>query len=86
MHIATHLLKFFVIIVDTNILVHQTCSCVSPLQCIGHEDKGVTYVLGDMDLFWIHEEDLTGKYVDWAKKKFHEPSGTHGLKATEVCV
>ena len=73
-------------ILDTNILVHQTCSCVSPLQCICSGGSGVTYVLGDMDLFCVQGETLTGKYLKWAKQKFTEPAGTRGLKPTEVCL
>ena len=67
-------------------MVHQTCSCVSPLQCVCSGGSGVTYVLGDMDLFCVQGETLSGKYLDWAKEKFNEPAGTHGLKATEVCL
>ena len=73
-------------ILDTNILVHQTCSCVSPLQCVCPGGSGVTYVLGDMDLFCVQGETLTGKYLDWANEKFNEPAGTHGFKPAEVCV
>ena len=43
-------------------------------------------MLGDMDLFCIQGETLTGKYLDWANEKFNEPAGTHGLKPTEVCL
>ena len=38
-----------------------------------------------MDLFCVQGETLTGKYLNWAKEKFTEPAGTHGLKPTEVC-
>ena len=74
------------ILLDTNILVHQTCSCISPLQCTCLGGSGVTYVLSDMDLFCVQGETLTGKYLKWAKEKFNEPAGTKGLKATEVCL
>ena len=73
------------ILLDTNILVQQTCSCVSPLQCVCPGGSGVTYVLGDMDLFCVQGKTLTGKYLKWAKEKFTEPAGTRGLKPTEVC-
>ena len=66
--------------------MHQTCSCVSPLQCVCPGGSGVTYVLGDMDLFCVQGETLTGKYLNWAKEKFTEPAGTRGLKPTEVCL
>ena len=66
--------------------MHQTCSCVNPLQCVCPGDSGVTYVLGDMDLFCLQGETLTGKYLDWADEKFNEPAGTHGLKPAEVCL
>ncbi|XP_065897018.1 uncharacterized protein [Dysidea avara] len=69
---------------DTNILVHQTCSCTSPLLCACPGDLGVTYVLGDMDLLCIHGKHLSGKYVKWAKAKCCDPSGTPGMKATEL--
>ena len=46
----------------------------------------MTYVLGDMDLFCLQGETLTGKYLDWADEKFNEPAGTHGLKPAEVCL
>ena len=75
---------YMYIILDTNILVHQTCSCISPLQCSCPGDGGVTYVIGDMDLFCVQGKALSGKYLNWAKQKFTEPSGTRGLKATEV--
>ena len=71
---------------DSNILVHQTCSCDSPIQCVCPGGDGVIYVLGDMDLFCVQGETLSDKYLKWAKEKFTEPSGTKGLKATEVCI
>ena len=42
-------------------------------------------MLGDMDLLCIHGKHLSGKYVKWAKAKCCDPSGTPGMKATEVC-
>ena len=72
------------VFLDTNILVHQTCSCDNPLLCACPGGGGVTYVLGDMDLFCVQGEALSGKYLNWAKQKFTEPAGTPGLKATEV--
>ena len=78
-------LHMYVLFLDTNILVHQTCSCITPLQCVCPGDSGVTYVLGDMDLFCVQGEALSGKYLKWAKEKFTEPVGTRGLKPTEVC-
>ena len=69
---------------DRNILIHQTCSCTSPLLCTCPYGGGVKYVLGDMDLFCVDGERLSGKYVDWAKAKCNEPAGTVGMKATEV--
>ena len=67
--------------------MHQTCICESPLVCTcgPGDNKGVTYVLGDMDLFCIDGENLSGEYVRWARAKFTEPSGTRDMKATEVC-
>jgi len=41
-------------------------------------------VLGDMDLFCVHGESVSGKYVEWARAKQTEPAGTAGMKATEV--
>jgi len=41
-------------------------------------------VLGDMDLFCVLGESVSGKYVEWAQAKHHEPAGTIGMKATEV--
>ena len=79
-------LHVYVLFLDTNILVHQTCSCVSPLQCVCPGGNGVTYVLGDMDLFCVQGKTLSGKYLKWAKEKFTEPAGTQGLKPTEVCI
>ena len=69
---------------DKNILVHQTCSCESPFLCSCPFGGRVTYVLGDMGLFWIDSEQLSGSYVEWAKAKCDEPAGTSGMKAPEV--
>ena len=44
----------------------------------------MTYVLGDMGLFWKEGERLSGHYVEWAKAKRNEPAGTAGMKAPEV--
>ena len=83
-YISIKLISICNVFLDTNILVNQTCSCVSPLQCVCPGDSGVTYVLVDMDLFCLQGEKLTGKYLDWADEKFNEPAGTHGLKPAEV--
>ena len=80
------LLVLFNVFLDTNILIHQTCSCVSPLLCVCSGDSGVTYALGDMDLCCVQGDTLSDNYLDWAKEKFNEPAGTHGLKAAEVCL
>lgn len=69
---------------DKNILVHQTCSCERPLLCSCPFGGRVTYVLGDMGLFWIDSEKHSGNYVDWAKAKQREPAGTARMKAPEV--
>lgn len=69
---------------DKNILVHQECACDSPLLCSCPYGGRVTYVLGDMGLFWIDKQQLSGKYVDWAKAKYSEPAGTDRMKASEV--
>ena len=41
-------------------------------------------MLGDMDLFFVQGESMSGKYVELAQAKHHEPAGTVGMKATEV--
>ena len=75
----------FLILIDGNILVHQKCPCKSPIRCKCPSGKGVEYVLGDMGLFWNEGGDLSDSYMEWAKQKSDEPSGTIGMKATEVC-
>ncbi|XP_065896970.1 uncharacterized protein [Dysidea avara] len=69
---------------DRNILVHQTCPCLSPIRCKCPESGGVKYVLGDMGLFWDDKGHLSSKYMEWAKQKSDEPAGTAGMKATEL--
>ena len=64
--------------------MHQTCSCKAPLLCSCPHGGRVTYLLGDMGLFWTEGERLSGKYVEWAKAKHFEPAGTAGMKAPEV--
>ena len=64
--------------------MHQTCSCEKPLLCSCPFGGRVTYVLGDMGLFWIEGKQLSGRYVEWAKAKRSEPAGTAGMKAPEV--
>ena len=43
-------------------------------------------MLGDMDLFCVHGESVSRKYVEWARAKHTEPAGTAGMKATEVSI
>ena len=76
-------LNSIIIFLDKNILVHQSCPCKTPLQCSCIGGSGVTYVLGDMGLFWM-EKNLTKKYMEWATAKDIEPAGTKGMKAPEV--
>ena len=83
MLLCLHVFTTYVFL-DKNILVHQTCSCESPLLCSCPFGGRVTYVLGDMGLFWIDREQLSGSYVEWAKAKRDEPAGTTGMKAPEV--
>ena len=77
-------MKIIYFFVDANILVHMNCSCKSPLFCTCPPGEGVKFVLGDMDLFCVLGESVSGKYVEWAQAKHHEPAGTIGMKATEV--
>ena len=74
------------IILASNVLVHQSCPCQSPLQCMCAGDGGVTYLLGDMDLLSLEEEsaDLTYTYEEWKKMAGHDPAGTIGMKPPEV--
>ena len=74
----------YIYFLDRNILVHQTCSCLSPIHCKCPGGEGVKYVLGDMGLFWEDKRHLSIKYMEWAKEKSKEPPGTPGMKATEV--
>ena len=69
---------------DKNILVNQTCSCKTPLQCSCTGRGAITYLLGDMGLFWMEREKPTMKYEEWAQAKQNEPAGTKGMKAPEV--
>jgi len=69
---------------DRNILVHQTCPCLSPIRCKCSCGGGVKYVVGDMGLFWDDKEHRSTKYMEWAKEKSDEPAGTAGMKASEV--
>ena len=71
-------------IVDANILVQQSCTCNNPFRCECPGHIGVTYVLTDMDLLCFDGQSLTGKYVEWADMKLHEPAGTPGMKPSEV--
>ena len=68
----------------SNILVHQTCECQSPLQCMCA--GGVTYLLGDMDLFSLEEDSANSTYTcdEWEKMAGHDPAGTIGMKPPEV--
>ena len=69
---------------DKNIFVHQTCPCKHVLQCSCPDGSGITYVLGDMSLFWMKGEKLTGKYIEWGVAKSNDPPGTKGMRAPEV--
>lgn len=71
---------------SSNILVHQTCECQSPLQCMCA--GGVTYLLGDMDLFSLEEDSANSTYTpdEWEKVAAHDPVGTIGMKPPEVCI
>ena len=64
--------------------MHQACACHEPLLCSCPDGGRVTYVLGDMSLFWTEGKRPSGKYVKWAKAKQKEPGGTAGMKAPEV--
>ena len=68
----------------SNVLVHQKCGCLSPLQCTC--DGGVTYLLGDMDLFCLEKESKNLSYTldEWKKMVGHDPAGTMGMKPPEV--
>lgn len=71
--------------VDANILVQQNCPCQSPLRCTCTNHDGVKYLLTDMDLLCLDGQSLPNKYVKWSEIKLHEPAGTYGQKASEVC-
>ena len=64
--------------------MQQACACQEALLCSYPHGGRVTYVLGDMSLFWIEGKQPSGKYVKWAKAKQREPAGTAGMKAPEV--
>jgi len=38
-----------------------------------------------MDLLCLDGISLPSKYVEWSEMKLHEPPGTYGQKASEVC-
>lgn len=67
----------------SNILVQQNCECVSPLQCNCDGDGGVQYVLGDLNLMCM-ENDQTEKGAEWEKMLQCAPAGTIGMIAPEV--
>lgn len=72
----------------SNILVHQNCSCVSPLQCKCPGNGGVLYALGDLDLLCL-EEDTSASACTcevWNKMVQRDPAGTVGMKPPEVCM
>ena len=75
--------KYFV---ASNILVHQECGCESPLQCRCAGDGRVTYLLGDLDLLSLEEENSNLTYTcdEWVKMAGHDPAGTIGMKPPEV--
>ena len=68
--------------------MHQECKCTtSPLQCTCVDDGGVTYLLGDMDLLSLEEdENLTYTLEEWQKMAGHDPAGTIGMKPPEVSI
>lgn len=67
----------------SNILVQQNCNCASPLQCNCGGDGGVQYVLGDLNLMCM-EDDQSGRGGEWEKMLQHAPAGTIGKIAPEV--
>jgi len=70
----------------SNILLHQTCSCQSPLQCNCAHDGGVCYVLGDLDLLCLEgdSKSSTCTHEVWDKMVQRDPAGTMGMKPPEV--
>ena len=69
----------------SNILVHQHCSCQSPLLCkCPGDDGGVVYVLGDLDLLCLETECSPYGQEYWEKMARHDPAGTMGMKPPEV--
>lgn len=68
----------------SNILVHQYCTCRSPLMCICPEGNKTLYVLGDMDLLCTEGECSLIKSEVWKKMAMHEPAGTIEMKPPEV--
>ena len=65
--------------------MHQSCKCTTPLQCTCGDDGGVTYLLGDMDLLSLEEdENLTYTCDEWKKMVCRDPAGTIGMKPPEV--
>ena len=81
---ALFILFIFFVALDANILVQQSCPCVSPFRCKCSSPGGVTYVLADLDLLCLDGRSVSGKYVEWTEAKLHEPAGTCGMKASEV--
>ncbi|XP_065896980.1 uncharacterized protein [Dysidea avara] len=70
----------------SNILVHQSCKCSSPLLCkCPGDDGGVVYVLGDLDLLCLEEKCSPCPYDKeyWEKMARHDPAGTMGMKPPE---
>ena len=68
-------------------MIHQNCTCQSPLQCTCADDGGVTYLLGDMDLLSLEEsKNLTYTCDEWEKMAGHDPAGTVGMKPPEVII
>ena len=61
--------------------MHQECECQTPLQCTC--DEGLTYLLGDMDLFCLEKESINA-LEEWKKMPDHDPAGTMGMKPPEV--
>ena len=51
------------------------------------DDGGVNYLLGDMDLLSLEEdENLTYTLEEWQKMAGHDPAGTIGMKPPEVSI
>lgn len=75
-------------IIASNILVHQNCSCTSPLQCNCPGNGGVIYVLGDLDLLCLDEDTSASACTCevWNRMVQRDPAGTVGMKPPEVCM